>query len=129
MPIPAQRYADSAFADLRPGDTVPLLATNADPAVVTVFSRHAPAGASWGNSAFCPHAHALNVCELVSDAREPVSAFCAGNENRRSPTLANRSLLSAPGNGFQEAETVAAGHTSRFASGAHSPNDRVQAAV
>ena len=29
-------------------------------------------------SAFCPHAHALNVCEPVSDAREPVSAFCAG---------------------------------------------------
>ena len=23
-------------------------------------------------------AHALNVCEPVSDAREPVSAFCAG---------------------------------------------------
>ena len=37
-------------------------------------------------SAFCPHAYALNVCEPVSDAREPVSAFRAEN-------------------GFQEAET------------------------
>ena len=26
----------------------------------------------------CISAHALNVCEPVSDAREPVSAFCAG---------------------------------------------------
>ena len=30
------------------------------------------------NSIFCPHAHALNICEPVSDAREPLSAFCAG---------------------------------------------------
>ena len=26
----------------------------------------------------CPQAYALDVCEPVSDAREPVSAFCAG---------------------------------------------------